>query len=71
MLYLVTKGQLSIDPWGVSEQELLKFPCLPRNIDSLASAVGTFSREIESFLVSIATFLGPADSFPLPNKTFP
>ena len=31
----------------------------------------TFSREIESFLVSIATFLGPPESFPFPNKRFP
>ena len=39
----------------------LTCPCLPGNIHSLASAVGTFSK----------AFLGPQDKFPETNDTFP
>ena len=39
----------------------LTCPCLPGNIHSLASAVGTFSK----------AFLGPPDKFPETNDTFP
>ena len=76
MLYVGTKGQLSIDPWGVGEQELswnpkkspgnmcrkgLKFPCLSWNIDGSARTAGTFSRAFVPFLAWIDTFQGPPD----------